>query len=100
MALAPTGGAGDAENSRGRRAALGSPGGVQVDAVAIGWAPGDVLVLCTDGLTNLVSRDELAQFLRANDFDGVAAGLVALANDRGGPDNITVLACRRDGVMA
>ncbi len=80
--------------------ALGSPGGVQVDAVAIGWAPGDVLVLCTDGLTNLVSRDELAQFLRANDFDGVAAGLVALANDRGGPDNITVLACRRDGVMA
>lgn len=79
--------------------ALGSPSGVQVDAVAVGWAPGDTLVLCTDGLTNLVGRDELAEVLHATpDFEAVAARLVALANERGGPDNITVLACRRDGV--
>lgn len=79
--------------------ALGSPAGIQVDAVAVGWAPGDTLVLCTDGLTNLVNRDEVAQaILRSEPFEAVAPALVALANARGGPDNITVVACRRDGV--
>lgn len=57
--------------------------------------PGDALLLCSDGLTDLVSDQELADRLSDDaDPDGVCRELVNLANDRGGPDNITVVAAR------
>ncbi|GGJ08176.1 protein phosphatase PrpC [Alicyclobacillus cellulosilyticus] len=62
------------------------------------WRPGDVLLLCTDGLTNLVTSSELGDYLRElsgarseADVDRLADALVQVALDRGGHDNITLV---------
>ncbi len=54
--------------------------------------PGDRLLLCTDGLTDLVQDAEILEMLRARPFEKSPAGLIELANQRGGHDNITVIA--------
>ena len=51
--------------------------------------PGDVLLLCTDGLSNLLADEELAQFLRAYPSDQAADILLEQALERGAPDNVT-----------
>ena len=56
---------------------------------------GDVLVLCSDGLWSCVAEGELAEIVTAEtDVAAACERLVALANERGGPDNITVLVAR------
>ncbi len=52
---------------------------------------GDRLLLCTDGLTDLVSDEEIAEILRLPDLDAVPDTLIERANARGGRDNITVV---------
>jgi len=54
--------------------------------------PGGVLLLCTDGLTNCVDPDEFPALLAQAGFADLADDLVGLANERGGQDNITVVA--------
>lgn len=51
----------------------------------------DVVVLCSDGLTDVVGDDEIQQVVTSDSPQAAAEKLVKLANDRGGPDNITVL---------
>ena len=53
--------------------------------------PGDRLMLCTDGLTDLVTDGELLNILRSKQLDQIPTQLVDLANQRGGHDNITVV---------
>lgn len=54
--------------------------------------PGSVLLLCSDGLTDVVTDDQIAQILKdAHGEESVAEKLVTLANDLGGPDNISVI---------
>ncbi len=53
--------------------------------------PGDVLLLCTDGLTDVVEDGEIEPAVRGLDLQTAAQTLVDLACDRGGPDNITVV---------
>ena len=53
--------------------------------------PGDRLMLCSDGLTDLVQDPEILGVLRTGKFDQSPAQLVMLANQRGGHDNITVV---------
>jgi protein phosphatase len=56
---------------------------------------GDVLVLCSDGLTTHVADEEIAERVGGEeDLDAAAAGLVDAANREGGVDNITVLLVR------
>lgn len=56
---------------------------------------GDAFVLCSDGLTDVVADDEIGELLAAGaDAEATAARLVDLANDRGGPDNISVVVVR------
>jgi protein phosphatase len=55
---------------------------------------GDVVVLCSDGLTDLVGDNEIQQVVTSNSPQAAAEKLVRLANDKGGPDNITVLVVR------
>lgn len=81
----------------------GDPRGVQPDVFVEELRPGDRLVLCSDGLTRHVIDEEIAKATSgalqvastpgrpAGDLDAVADTLVALANSRGGEDNITVL---------
>ncbi len=56
---------------------------------------GDILLLCSDGLTNYVHEHELAQLvLQAANLESACTELVTLANDRGGRDNISVVIAR------
>jgi protein phosphatase len=55
--------------------------------------PGDVILLCTDGLVSALTEAEVAREMR-DGFAGVALRLVEAANRAGGPDNITVVAAR------
>ena len=54
--------------------------------------PGDRLMLCSDGLTDLVVDAEILDILRTRQLDQSPAQLIELANQRGGHDNITVVA--------
>jgi serine/threonine protein phosphatase PrpC len=58
--------------------------------------PGDVYLLCSDGLSDLVSSDDMNRALERNgtDLPRAVAELVDLANERGGKDNITVVLAR------
>jgi serine/threonine protein phosphatase PrpC len=56
---------------------------------------GDVLLLCSDGLTRHVSDREFAVCLRRKTPDEAASALIALANERGGEDNIAVVIVQR-----
>lgn len=57
--------------------------------------PGDTLMLCTDGLTGVVSNKDIEEQLQQGGTPPeICARLIALANRRGGPDNITVLLVR------
>lgn len=54
--------------------------------------PGDIILICSDGLTDLVWDDEILQNIRSKrDLKSAAETLVNLANARGGHDNITVV---------
>ncbi len=54
--------------------------------------PGDTILLCSDGLTDLVWDDEIQKIIRSKrDMKAAVEALVTLANDRGGHDNITVV---------
>jgi hypothetical protein len=70
---------------------LGSKPAVEVDLFEGEIASGDTLLLCSDGLTGRVADQEVADIVRASPPSEAARRLVALANERGGNDNITVL---------
>jgi len=70
--------------------ALGTCPDVQVDLLKQQLIPGDQLLLCTDGLSNLVNESEMEKILGGR-WDEVTADLVHLALDQGGYDNITVV---------
>ena len=72
--------------------ALGVDADVQVDTYRIDLKPGDRLLICSDGLTNMLSDDTIAQTLRRHvDPQQAADTLVDMANQAGGDDNITVV---------
>lgn len=67
----------------------------QPDFFTLQLQEGDTLVLCSDGLTNMVSDAELHEALSGPlELGAAAAGLIDLANSRGGLDNITLVAVR------
>ncbi|HVL33612.1 MAG TPA: Stp1/IreP family PP2C-type Ser/Thr phosphatase [Actinomycetota bacterium] len=72
--------------------ALGADRDVDVDEVEIDIVPGDRIVLCSDGLTGVVSDEEIRQLASDDtDLEGICAALIDEANARGGPDNITTV---------
>ncbi len=78
--------------------ALGPDARVKVDLTHQEVRRGDILVLCSDGLSGQVRKEEIAEIVtRAGDLQTAADRLIALANERGGPDNITVIIARFDG---
>jgi len=75
--------------------ALGSGDEIDVDLTEVPYADGDTLLLCTDGLTNQLSDQDIWQICSSDtDLAYKADALVKLANDRGGLDNITVILFR------
>jgi protein phosphatase len=73
--------------------ALGMNPTVDVDVQEIDLQKGDLLVLCSDGLSDLVQDGELMSAIRnaSGDLDRACRDLTQLANQRGGKDNITTL---------
>jgi protein phosphatase len=75
--------------------ALGPERDVEVDTMTYRGRPGDVYLLCSDGLTTMIKEDRIAAILReAPTLDEAVDSLVAEANEAGGRDNITVVAFR------
>ena len=68
---------------------------VLVDVMGVETRPGDKFLLCSDGLSNLMTNEEIRDALLQNDFDAVPEKLIQLANERGGDDNITVVVVQR-----
>jgi PPM family protein phosphatase len=78
--------------------ALGPDPRVKVDLTYQPIRRRDVLIICSDGLSGLVRRDELVQLAaKYPDPQSLCGALIDLANERGGPDNITVIVARFDG---
>ena len=72
--------------------ALGPEPDVDVDTMTFRGRPGDVFLLCSDGLTTMLGDEDLIAILRREgDLENKARWLVRAANDRGGRDNITVV---------
>lgn len=72
--------------------ALGLERSVAVDSIAFALEPGDRLLLCTDGLTNMADDTTIAEILGAGDAPAdIAASLIETANRLGGVDNVTVV---------
>ena len=75
--------------------ALGIGAEVEVDTYCFTGEPGDVFLLCSDGLSGLVHDQVIGEVLNTADkLEEAAQELVELANLSGGPDNITVLLFR------
>jgi protein phosphatase len=75
--------------------ALGTDPDVVIDSAAHTPAAGDVYLLCSDGLTNMVEDEEIVALVRdAASLGAAAESLVAQANERGGRDNISVALAR------
>jgi protein phosphatase len=90
----------EAEEHPGRHTilrALGTEEEVEVDVAPVDVRPGDRFVLCTDGLSGVVADEEIARLLSENALPRAVERLVALANERGGPDNVTVSAALLPG---
>lgn len=75
--------------------ALGPEAHVEVDAHTHAARSGDVFVLCSDGLTGMITDDEIAAILRGeNSLADAVDSLIRAANQGGGRDNITAVAFR------
>jgi protein phosphatase len=73
--------------------ALGTDPDVDVDAFTVDAQPGDLFLLCSDGLTSMVDNDGILDLLEQNraDLKGATKSLLIAANRGGGEDNITVV---------
>ena len=75
--------------------ALGPEPDVEVDTYTVAGRSGDVYVLCSDGLTSMISDEELGSIVRgAASLEEAAGELVRAANQSGGKDNVTVVLFR------
>jgi PPM family protein phosphatase len=79
--------------------ALGIEGDVEVDTWSYPVRAGDVVLLCSDGLTSMIDEKQIAAILQAEPNLGRAGEqLIAAANEAGGRDNITVVLFRLEDV--
>ena len=73
--------------------ALGTDPDVDVDTFSVETRPGDLFILCSDGLTSMVGDDAILREVERNrsDLQSAAKALVRAANKGGGDDNITIV---------
>ncbi len=75
--------------------ALGPEPDVEVDTWTYPGRSGDVILLCSDGLTSMISEDRVRTILESHEnLDAAAEALINEANEAGGRDNITVVLFR------
>ena len=72
--------------------AIGAASTVEIDFFEVELSPGDIILMCTDGLTNMVDDDEILRIVRCGvDVPEMAENLIKMANHNGGKDNIGVV---------
>jgi PPM family protein phosphatase len=71
--------------------AVGIQESVQVDTLVVDCLPGDLFMLCSDGLHGYMNDDEVATLVSSTPVAQQSERFVAIANERGGKDNITVV---------
>jgi serine/threonine protein phosphatase PrpC len=67
---------------------------VQVDVMGLLAEQGDTFILCSDGLANMLEDTEILETVRSQSLAEIPGKLIEMANERGGDDNITVVAVR------
>ncbi|MFD1360288.1 Stp1/IreP family PP2C-type Ser/Thr phosphatase [Lentibacillus salinarum] len=83
--------------------ALGTDADITADVQTIEWTAGHQLLLCSDGLTNKLTDEELLTFMQKDQtLDTTSNEMIELANERGGEDNISLIivsydAARKEG---
>lgn len=71
--------------------AVGSQSGLQLDQRSFELAPGDIYLLCSDGLSKLLSDDEITEVLRGSNSPNAVRKLIDMALERGADDNVTAI---------
>ncbi len=81
--------------------AVGTDAHVDIDVQEVEWSPQDVLLLCSDGLSNMVNDQQMLQTVTSEELelDAKAEYLIQLALHAGGDDNITVVLLQEAAVM-
>ncbi|RIX49926.1 Stp1/IreP family PP2C-type Ser/Thr phosphatase [Paenibacillus nanensis] len=81
--------------------AVGTDPHVEIDVQAVEWSPEDVLLLCSDGLTNMVSEQQMLEVVAngEEELESKADHLIQLALEAGGDDNITVVLLQESAGM-
>lgn len=78
--------------------ALGTEKSIDVDIYMYSWQVGDVLLLCSDGLTNMLSNDNIFQIIHDSTSCKTAVKeLISAAEKNGGHDNITAICIKNEG---
>lgn len=72
--------------------AVGVAEAVEVDVIEDEVEPGDIFLLCSDGLHGCIGRDDIARLLAQGSPQRISESLLRLTLDRGAPDNVTVIA--------
>ena len=77
--------------------AIGASNSVNVDFFEVTMKPGDIVLMCSDGLTNMIEDEDILRLIKSEtDLKAKADLLVKTANDNGGKDNIAVLLMQPD----
>ena len=77
--------------------ALGPDPAVEADGFPLQWKPGDFLLLCSDGLVNTVTDQEIMfEILHNGQPEGCLQRLMAISKQRGAPDNVTAILLMND----
>ena len=72
--------------------AIGVSDKVEIDFFSVELKPGDIILMCSDGLTNMLEDEEIRKILKgSDDLESKAGELVKTANNNGGKDNIAVI---------
>lgn len=76
--------------------ALGSRDAVEIDLTSVDAEAGDIFLLCSDGLTGMITDDQIADVLKekGDDPEGACKVLIELSNEAGGLDNISAIIVR------
>lgn len=73
--------------------ALGTSGEIEVDVYEETLSPTDLILLCSDGLSNMLSDEDIISAIGGRDIYTAAEALIKKANEAGGTDNITAVLC-------
>jgi protein phosphatase len=75
--------------------AVGTSSEIQLDFYMLDYKSDDILIICSDGLSNMLSDGDIMKLIKSeSDVDKACNKLISVANDNGGRDNITVIAIK------